>query len=85
MRRKYIPIIGTISAGKSTFLRAFLGTDLLQTGASTTTKFICLIKYSEKTCFYHVLPKTTNGIDFYKDGEVTTDEEQIKKKNRRYK
>ena len=80
MRRKYIPIIGTISAGKSTFLRAFLGTDLLQTGASTTTKFICLIKYSEKTCFYHVLPKTTNGIDFYKDGEVTTDEEQIKKK-----
>jgi len=80
MKRKYIPIIGTISAGKSTFLRAFLGTDLLQTGASTTTKFICLIKNSEKTCFYHVLPKTTNGIEFYKDGEVITEEEQIKKK-----
>ena len=80
MKRKYIPIIGTISAGKSTFLRGFLGTDLLQIGASTTTRFICLIKNSDKNCFYHVLPKTTNGIEFYKDGEVYTEEEQIKKK-----
>jgi GTPase Era involved in 16S rRNA processing len=78
MKRKYIPIIGTISAGKSTFLRAFLGTNLLQTGASTTTRFICLIKNSDKTCFYHVLPNTTNGIEFYKDGEVITEEDQIK-------
>jgi len=78
MKRKYIPIIGTISAGKSTFLRAFLGTNLLQTGASTTTRFICLIKNSDKTCFYHVLPKTTNGIEFYKDGEVITEEDEIK-------
>ena len=80
MKKKYIPIIGTISAGKSTFLRAFLGTNLLQTGASTTTRFICLIKHSDKICFYHVLPKTTNGIEFYKDGEEITEEEQIKKK-----
>ena len=80
MKKKYIPIIGTISAGKSTFLRAFLETNLLQTGASTTTRFICLIKHSDKICFYHVLPKNTNGIEFYKDGEVITEEEQIKKK-----
>ena len=43
---KFIPIIGTISAGKTTFLRAFLGIDVLQVGSVTTTKFVCLIKNS---------------------------------------
>jgi GTPase Era involved in 16S rRNA processing len=80
MNKKFIPIIGTISAGKSTFLKAFLGVSMLQTGASTTTKFVCLIKHSNKNCFYHVIPKKENGIQFIKDGEETTDEEEIKKR-----
>ena len=80
MNKKYIPIIGTISAGKSTFLKAFLGISMLQTGASTTTRFVCLIKNSDKICFYHVVPKTSNGIEFCKDGEEIIDEEQIKLK-----
>ena len=78
MKRQYIPIIGTISAGKSTFLKSFLGINMLQTGSSTTTKFVCLIKHSNNNCFYHVLPKNENKIEFIKEGEEITDEEQIK-------
>ena len=50
MKKKFIPIIGTISAGKSTFLQALLGTNVFETG-TTTTKFICLIKNSDKPNF----------------------------------
>ena len=57
MERKFIPIIGTISSGKSTFLDSFLGIELLQTGILTTTKFVCIIKYSKTTSFYHVIPR----------------------------
>ena len=80
MKIKYIPIIGTISSGKSTFLKAFLGVNMLQTGASTTTKFVCIIKNSFKNCFYHVIPKNKNGIKFIKEGDEITDVEEIKKK-----
>ena len=81
MSKYYIPIIGTISAGKTTFLKAFLGTEVLETGATTTTKFICLIKHSSKTSFYHVIPKKQNGgISFIKQGEEIKDINQIKKK-----
>ena len=51
MKKKFIPIIGTISAGKSTFLQALLGTNVFETGTTTTTKFICLIKNSDQTKF----------------------------------
>ena len=80
MKKKFIPIIGTISAGKSTFLQGLLGTNILETGSATNTKFICLIKNSEQTRFYHVKPKTENGIEFIKEGEVIFLEENIKKK-----
>ena len=80
MKEKYIPIIGTISAGKSTFLKAFLGVTMLQTGATTTTKFVCLIKNSNRNCFYHVIPNKNNGIKFIKDGEKTIGEEEIQKR-----
>ena len=79
-KRYFIPIIGAISAGKSTFLKAFLGINVLQTGETTTTKFICLIKNSNNTSFYHVLPKRENEIYFEKDGEETKGEENIKKR-----
>ena len=80
MNKKFIPIIGTISAGKSTFLRAFLGTDVLQTGQTTTTKFVCLIKNSDKISFYHVIPNTEEGVIFEKEGEEINDIEKIQKK-----
>ena len=76
--KKYIPIIGTISAGKTSFLRAFLGTDVLQVGSVTTTKFVCLIKNSLETSFYHVLPKKEKTIYFEKEGEETKGEKDIK-------
>ena len=51
----FIPIIGSISAGKSTFLKGFLGINELETGANVTTKFVCLIQNSPQTSFYHVI------------------------------
>ena len=80
MSKCYIPIIGTISAGKSTFLKAFLGIEVLETGATTTTKFICLIKNSNHTSFYHVIPNTYNGISFNKEGNEIKNIQQIKTK-----
>ena len=79
MKKKFIPIIGTISAGKSTFLQALLGTNVFETG-TTTTKFICLIKNSDQTKFYHVIPKKENIIEFIKEGEEINSEEKIKEK-----
>ena len=81
MSKCYIPIIGTISAGKSTFLKAFLGIEVLETGATTTTKFICLIKNNNQTSFYHVIPKTENcSVIFSKEGSEIKGIEEIKKK-----
>ena len=81
MKKYFIPIIGTISSGKTTFLKGFLGIDFLETGSTTTTKFICLIKNSDKYLFYHVLPsKKDTIISFIKDGEACKGEEKIKEK-----
>ena len=81
MKKFFIPIIGTISSGKTTFLKGFLGIDILETGSTTTTKFVCLIKNSEKYSFYHVIPKKEeNYISFTKDGEISEGEEQIRAK-----
>ena len=80
MKRKYIPIIGTISAGKSTFLNAFLGINMLQIGATTTTKFVCLIKHSNTISFYHLKPVYGKCTEFEKDGEETKDIEEIRKR-----
>ena len=72
MKKYFIPIIGAISSGKTTFLKGFLGIDILETGSTTTTKFVCLIKNSDKFLFYHVIPKKEeNVITFTKDGEVS--------------
>jgi len=81
MNSLFIPIIGAISSGKSTFLNGFLGIDVLETGLTTTTKFVCLIKNSNKNLFYHVIPKReNNSVIFIKEGEETKDEIQIKKR-----
>ena len=77
----FIPIIGTISSGKTTFLKGLLGIDILETGSTTTTKFVCLIKNSDKYLFYHVLPKKEkNFISFQKEGVLSTGEEKIKER-----
>ena len=81
MKKYFIPIIGTISSGKTTFLNGFLDINLLQTGSTTTTKFICLIKNSANFKFYHVLPKKEDKIiNFIKEGEETAGEEKIKER-----
>lgn len=82
MEHAYIPIIGEMSAGKSNFLNAFLGLDdILQTGTSTTTKFVCLIKNSNYTSFYHVIPSKKNGyLIFNKEGNEIKNSEEIRKK-----
>ena len=82
MNHAYIPIIGEMSAGKSNFLNAFLGLDdILQTGSSTTTKFVCLIKNSNYTSFYHVIPTKKNGyLIFNKEGNEIKNSEEIRKK-----
>ena len=82
MEHAYIPIIGEMSAGKSNFLNAFLGLDdILQTGSSTTTKFVCLIKNSNYTSFYHVIPTKKNGyLIFNKEGNEIKNSEEIRKK-----
>ena len=77
MGRKFIPIIGPISAGKSTFLRAFLGIELLETGSSLTTHFVCIIKHSEKICLSHLIPKIQGEELFIKDGPELTDPNKI--------
>ena len=80
MSNYYIPIIGAISAGKSTFLKAFLGINVLETGQTTTTKFICFIKHSNETKFYHVIPKYEKTLTFIKEGIETKGDENIKKR-----
>ena len=77
---KFIPIIGTISSGKSTLLKALLGINILETGISTTTKFVCLIQHSKITKFYHVIPKKQDVLKFEKNGPEITGEENIRKK-----
>ena len=79
MKKKFIPIIGTISAGKSTFLQGFLGSNVFQTGSTVTTKFVCIIKNSKESKFYHVIPNKKEDIEFIPDGEEIVDEEKIKK------
>ncbi len=77
--RKLIPIIGTISAGKSTFLNGLLGTNILQKGSSTITKFVCLIKHSANIQFYKVkVSRVNNQLNFEKESEVINDEGEIK-------
>jgi energy-coupling factor transporter ATP-binding protein EcfA2 len=78
--KKFIPIIGTISSGKSTFLKSLLGINSLETGVSTTTKFVCIIQNSESTKFYHVIPKNQGILKFEKDGMEVIGEENVAKK-----
>jgi len=77
----FIPIIGQISSGKSTFLKAFLGIEELETGVNTTTKFVLLIKNNPQISFYHVnLKREGDEIIVEKDENELTGLNTIKQK-----
>lgn len=77
----FIPIIGQISSGKSTFLKAFLGIEELETGVNTTTKFVLLIKNNPQISFYHVnLKREGDEIIVEKDENKLTGLNTIKQK-----
>ena len=80
MGKKFIPIIGTISSGKSTFLNGLLGIDSLETGILATTRFVCLIQNSYRFSFYHVIPKRNDYVILEKEGQEIRDIKEIKKK-----
>lgn len=74
-----IPIIGSISSGKSTFLKGLLGIDELEEGINTTTKFVCLIKNNSQNSFYKVnLENKNDKIILTKIGEEIKDLNEIK-------
>ena len=81
-QRKIIPIIGIISSGKSTFLQALINSDILESGGTTTTKFLCLIKNKQlgPFQFYHVKFCLNKKERFERDGEIISGEENIKNK-----
>ena len=71
-----IPVIGKISAGKSTFLNSLLGIDCLQSATNITTKFICIIRHNENNKLPKLYPAikknrksviNPNAFNFYKD------------------
>ena len=84
-----IPIIGTISSGKSTFLNNFLGFNYLESSAKKTTQFICIIRHnpnSENPELYSVELKPRDSVyhnasyNFKKKEKIASGENEIKKK-----
>ena len=84
-----IPIIGTISSGKSTFLNNFLGFDYLESSAKKTTQFICIIRHNpnlENPELYSVELKSRDSVyhkasyNFKKKEKIACGENEIKKK-----
>ena len=63
-----IPMIGVISAGKSTIINVLLNENLLETNDNITTKFINIIKYNPSLTypsFTHIIPKKNNENNVY--------------------
>ena len=90
-----IPVIGKISAGKSTFLNSLLGLDCLESDTTITTKFICIIRHNKELSapkLYPVILKkrkseiNQNAFNFIKDeknelkGDLTENIKKINKK-----
>ncbi len=58
--KKIVPVLGPISAGKSTFLNYLMGCNILQTGGSLTTRFILIIRHNpnqEEPKLFHICRK----------------------------
>jgi hypothetical protein len=82
-----VPIIGSISCGKSTFLNSLIynddfGDNLLEEGLQITTKFVCVIRHNQKLEspeFYHVTFEKSKDKIFYKEsGERIKGKKKIK-------
>ena len=79
-----IPTIGVISSGKSTFLNALLGIDVLETDVATVTEFILFIKHNPEKKY--LLQKISlkegekNSVMYKKEGEIISGERDIKEK-----
>ena len=85
-----IPIIGTISSGKSTFLNNFLGFNYLESSGKITTQFICILRHnnSENSELYTVELEPRDSVyhnksyNFKKKEKIATGENEIKNKIR---
>ena len=78
-----IPTIGIISSGKSTFLDALLGTDILEVGETTITEFILFIKHNKNKYLFQQIKLIEDGKSrgkFEKIGESISGEDDIKNK-----
>ena len=75
IERFFIPIIGSINSGKSTFLNSFLPfKNVLEMGEKVTTKFICIIRHKKDNQIpeiYNVELKKRNeyGFNFIEKGD----------------
>ena len=84
------PIIGVISAGKTSILKVFFDNDFLEANSGVGTKFIKIIRYNPEVGknprFYHLkLKNLGNGdYEYYKDQKFkeVIGKENIKEKNK---
>ena len=90
-KRKSIPIIGTISSGKSLFLDNLLNLNLLESKSDITSKFVCIIRHNKDLLepkFYHIklIERGKDKItgmkesDYLQDGDDTIGYDNIKEK-----
>ena len=83
--RDCVPIIGSISSGKSTFLNSLISVkeDLLEEGLQTTTKFICVIRHNKEIVepeFHKIsIQKEDNKKYYSKIGERIKGKNDIQK------
>ena len=79
--RSIVPVIATISAGKSKLLNVLYNIKFLETKAGIGTQFVNLLRYNpniKQPCFYHlILSKEGENYIFYKDLNEIYEGEQI--------
>ena len=81
--KNIIPVIGTISAGKSSFLNYLLGSNILQTGNELKTRFIIIIRHTDNKIpvLSHIIRKTSPFDDRYQKIEDSEGKLEYKGKN----
>ena len=80
-KRLLMPTIGNVSVGKSCFLNALFGINILQVQSDITTKFVLFIRHidglKEPELFNLIPIKNNDSYDFYKNGNVIKGEKNI--------
>ena len=88
-KRKIVPVVARISAGKSQLLNILYNINYLESKEGITTKFINLIRYNptiKEPRFFHLkLKKEEENYTFYKDVDYTVIEggENITEENKK--